>query len=231
MLKGENLSFRHGRHLPYLFKNLDIKLRANERLGLAGPSGVGKSTLGRVLAGYLKPETGRVLVDGEALSGLGRSPVQMLFQHPELAVNPRWKGKDILAEAGELQSGLLQRLAIDNRWLQRYPHELSGGELQRICLARALGPQTRYLICDEMTSMIDALTQAGIWKAVLAIAEQRGIGMAIISHDSTLLQKLCERVLACVKEDANTPFRLRKGFVGTPTLYQAHFPSAPRSVA
>jgi ABC-type dipeptide/oligopeptide/nickel transport system ATPase subunit len=99
-----------------------------------------------------------------------------------------------LSEAGKPSNELMQQLEIDDTWLSRFPHELSGGELQRVCLARALDPRTRYLLCDEMTSMLDALTQASIWKAVLDIAEARDIGLLVISHDNALLGRICQRI-------------------------------------
>lgn len=79
-------------------------------------------------------------------------------------------------------------------WLERYPCELSGGQLARICLVRALGPAVRYLIADEITTMLDALTQARIWKALVRYTADRGIGMLVISHDSALLGRLCHRI-------------------------------------
>ncbi|MCA1945809.1 MAG: ATP-binding cassette domain-containing protein, partial [Desulfovibrio sp.] len=133
-----------------------------------------------------------VLLDGQPLPR-GASPVQLLFQHPELAVNPRWTARQILEEAGPLEPRVLEQLAVDPAWLARHPHELSGGELQRLCLARALGPGTRYLLCDEMTSMLDALTQAAIWNTVLTIARTRELGLLVISHDQALLDRLCHR--------------------------------------
>jgi len=193
-LEGRGLSFRHGRTMPWLFEQLHITIRPGEVVGLTGPSGRGKSTLARVLAGYLPPAEGQVLLDGQPLPR-GASPVQLLFQHPELAVNPRWIARQILEEAGPLEPRVLEQLAVDPAWLARHPHELSGGELQRLCLARALGPGTRYLLCDEMTSMLDALTQAAIWNTVLAIARTRELGLLVISHDHVLLDRLCHRRL------------------------------------
>ena len=196
MLAGEDLAFRYGRRHGWLFRGLTIRIAPGERVGLPGPSGRGKSTLAKVLAGYLPAMHGEVSVDGKPHETGFSNPVQLLFQHPELAVNPRWRIRDILAEASEPSAGLLQQLEIDDTWLSRYPHELSGGELQRVCLARALDPRTRYLLCDEMTSMLDALTQASIWKAVLEIAEARGIGMLVIGHDHALLDRICQRKVA-----------------------------------
>ena len=88
----------------------------------------------------------------------------------------------------------MELLGIAPAWLDRHPHEISGGELQRLCLARALGPATRYLVCDEMTSMLDALTQARIWEAVLELARTRDLGLLVISHDAALLERVCTRI-------------------------------------
>ncbi len=194
MLVAKDLAFRYGRKQAWLFRDLNISVTSGERVGLPGPSGRGKSTLAKVLAGYFPVHNGDVNVDGKSQEKGTFNPVQLLFQHPELAVNPRWKIQDILSEAGKPPNELMQQLEIDDMWLSRFPHELSGGELQRVCLARALDPRTRYLLCDEMTSMLDALTQASIWKAVLDIAEARNIGLLVISHDNALLDRICQRI-------------------------------------
>jgi peptide/nickel transport system ATP-binding protein len=170
---------------------------------MPGPSGRGKSTLAKVLAGYLCPIKGSVVVDGCSLPKSGYCPVQLLFQHPEQAVNPRWKVGKILGEAEAPTPVLLKDLGIEAAWLERYPHELSGGELQRVCLARALGENTRYLLCDEMTSMLDALNQAHIWRIVLDVACDRGLGLLVISHDAPLLGRLCSRTLSCFADVAD----------------------------
>jgi ABC-type dipeptide/oligopeptide/nickel transport system ATPase subunit len=195
MLEANQIAFRYAADGPWLFQGLDLALKPGEIVGLPGPSGKGKSTLAKTLAGYMKPHQGSIRMDGQPLQQKAFNPVQLLFQHPELAVNPRWKIKKLLAEAAVPSSDLLTELSIDESWMERYPHELSGGELQRVCLARALHPKTRYLLCDEMTSMLDALTQAMIWKAVLNIAKKRNLGLLVISHDSALISSLCRRTL------------------------------------
>ncbi len=197
MLEARQISFRYSAKEPWLFRKLDLAIAPGEIVGVPGPSGMGKSTLAKVLAGFLKAHEGRVEIDGIPLKKKGFNPVQLIFQHPELAVNPRWKIKEILAEAGQLSPDLLAWLSIEVSWMERYPHELSGGELQRVCLARALDPRLKYLVCDEMTSMLDALTQAVIWKAVLGIAKERNLGLLVISHDSALISSLCHRSLKC----------------------------------
>lgn len=90
---------------------------------------------------------------------------------------------------------MLDDLGIQTNWLDRRPGELSGGELQRFCIARALGTGTRYVIADEMTTMLDAITQAQIWHTVMNIARQRNLGLLIISHDRKLLDRLCDRIV------------------------------------
>ncbi|MBU0681987.1 MAG: ATP-binding cassette domain-containing protein [Proteobacteria bacterium] len=197
MLEAQQLAFRYRDELPWIVNGIDLDIRPGEIVGLPGPSGRGKSTLAKVLGGYLLPERGSVRVDGAPLTRSGFCPVQLLFQHPELAVNPRWRIGEILGEAEAPPAALLDELGIESAWFERYPHELSGGELQRVCLARAICSKTRYLLCDEMTSMLDALTQAQIWRAILNIVKRRNLGLLVISHDTALIDRLCDRVVPC----------------------------------
>lgn len=171
-----------------------LQVRPGERVGLSGPSGCGKTTFGLVLAGYLPPLSGYVLVDGQPLPRRGHCPVQLVPQHPELAVNPRWKLREILAESAP-DERLARTLGVDPAWLDRYPVELSGGELQRVVLARALAAGTRYLVCDEISAMLDPLTQARIWSGLTEEAERRQVGLLVISHDPALLRAVCHRVV------------------------------------
>ena len=90
---------------------------------------------------------------------------------------------------------LLERLHIQTPWLRRYPLELSGGELQRLCIARALGPRTRYLLCDEITAMLDSITQAQIWNFLLEESRRRELGILVVSHNGALLRRLCNRIV------------------------------------
>ncbi len=138
---------------------------------------------------------GEVRVDGQPLPGRGYCPVQLIFQHPELAINPRWRMARVLTEGYEPPTELLAALHIEPGWLSRWPHELSGGELQRFAVARALGPQTRYLIADEMTTMLDANTQAQIWHVVLSYARKQTMGVLVIGHERPLLERICDRIL------------------------------------
>lgn len=193
-LEVKNISFGYGDG-PYLFEGVNLTVEQGEIVGLTAPSGYGKTTLCRILAGFEKPLEGSVTIDGAPVSSKGFHPVQLVFQHPEKAVNPRWKMEKVLNEGGKPDPGLLDLLGIEQEWMTRWPTELSGGELQRFCVARALNENTRFLIADEMTTMLDAITQAQIWHAVLEVAKKRGMGIIIVSHEETLIQRLCDRVI------------------------------------
>lgn len=195
-LRAENISFRYDRKSPWILKNVDLTLDAGERVALTGPSGCGKSTLSKILAGYLEPTEGQVLLDGKPLPTRGYSPVQLIYQHPEQAVNPRWKMERTLKECWEPDEELLKEMGIESEWLKHWPSELSGGELQRFCIARVLGPQTRFLVCDEITTMLDVITQAQIWELLLERASERDLGMAVVTHNMALAEKVCSRIVS-----------------------------------
>jgi len=195
MLKGDNLWFRYGSRQPWVVENRSLAVAPGEVLGLMAPSGYGKTTLGKLLAGYLSPAKGTVTVEGRSLPKRGYCPVQLASQNPELSVNPRWRVHKLLQEGYPPDPAYIEALGIHPGWLSRYPHELSGGELQRIAIARTLNPSTQYLIADEMTAMLDANTQALIWQTILSLVSKQQVGLVVISHDAPLLQKLCDRIL------------------------------------
>lgn len=193
-LEARNIGFRYSSG-PWVLRGVDITVNPGEVVGLTGPSGCGKTTLCRIIAGYELPGEGSVRLDGQPMAVSGYNPVQLVFQHPEKAVNTRWHMKDTVKEGWSPDEAILQSLGIEREWLSRWPNELSGGELQRFCVARALGPKTRYLIADEMTTMLDAITQAQIWHVVLDIARRRNLGVLVVSHEQSLINRLCTRVV------------------------------------
>ena len=195
-LEAENLSFSYENRGRRILNRLSLSVESGERVGLSAPSGFGKTTCCRILAGYERPDSGHVLVDGRPLSEYrGRLPVQMIWQHPEQSVNPRWKMRKVLAEGGALSPDLIRRLGIREEWLDRYPSELSGGELQRFCIARALGKGTGILLADEITTMLDMVTQSIIWHVLLEEAKKRDLGILVVSHSEGLLRQVCTRVI------------------------------------
>jgi len=193
-LEAENIGYRY-RTGQWILRDVNVGWESGEVLGLTGPSGCGKTTLARVLAGYHRPRRGRVRLNGAPLPREGYHPVQLVFQHPEKAINARWHLSSTVKEGYRPDAKQLACLGIEREWLRRWPHELSGGELQRFCIARALGPDTRFLIADEMTTMLDAITQVQICQELLAIVRQRNLGLMLVSHESSLLRRLCDRVI------------------------------------
>lgn len=191
----KNISFKYKDNTPLILKDLDLGLDSTERVALVGSSGCGKSTLAKIIAGYLKPDKGEVLLEGKKMKDNGYCPIQIIYQHPENAVNPRWKMKEILNEGWNPDKELLDEIGIEESWFNRWPSELSGGELQRFCIARALGPETKFLICDEISTMLDVITQAQIWNLLLKISKERKIGMLIVTHNIELAKRVSDRII------------------------------------
>ncbi len=193
-LEAKSVSFRYGKRQAWVLQNLNFCVEQGTCIGLSAPSGAGKSTLAMLLAGYLMPVEGAVLLNGKPLLPQGVCPVQLIYQHPEQAVNPRWRLRRVLEESGQVQEELLHALGIEQEWLERFPIELSGGELQRFCVARALMSNASFLICDEMSTMLDVITQAQIWQVVTGEAKKRNIGIVVITHNDYLAGRLCSKV-------------------------------------
>ena len=193
MLKANNISFSYHPSRLILDK-INLSIKPGEVVGVHGDSGIGKSTLAKIMAGYLKPDKGTISVDGKEYPLKARNPVQLISQHPEKAINPYWQMKQVLEESGQYSDEFLEELGISKEWMHRFPSQLSGGELQRFCLARAIAPQTKYLIADEMTTMLDAITQAQIWHTVLQLVQKQHLGVLVISHELSLMEKVCNRI-------------------------------------
>lgn len=201
-LEARDISFKYGEGTRQILNHVTLTVEAGEKVGIMAPSGYGKTTLCKILAGYEKPDQGEVLLDGIPIRAFrGYSPVQMVWQHPELSVNPKRRLRTVTAEGdwsfedtGE-RARIEAELGIRDEWKERFPVEVSGGELQRFCIARALGRRTKLLIADEMTTMLDLITQGQIWDFVLKELKRRDIGMIAVSHSPELLEKVCDRVV------------------------------------
>ncbi len=194
-LTGNDLGFYYHKN-EWLFRHVNIEISYGEILGISGYSGSGKTSLAKILSNYLQPIEGNLKVDGRRFPQKDFQPVQLIYQHAEKAVNPKWRMSDVLNESYRPDEQILARFGIKKEWMTRFPIELSGGELQRFCIVRALHPATKYIIADEMTTMLDAITQAEIWSELLSICKERQIGLAIISHEAALLARLCDRVVS-----------------------------------
>lgn len=198
-LEAKNVSFRYEPGLPWVLQTVSLKLERGARTALFAPSGYGKTTLAMLLAGYLQPTAGEVLLDGAPLPKTGVCPVQLICQHPEKAINPRWRLARVLEESGALSDPVLDAFGIERAWLTRYPRELSGGELQRFCVARALMSGAQYLICDEISTMLDVITQAQIWNTVLAEAEKRNMAILAVTHNRNLAERIADKIVDLAK--------------------------------
>lgn len=194
MLEVKNISFGYG-DTPIL-KDVSFKVDDGEIVGLMAPSGYGKSTLAKIIAGYLKQDAGEILLDGKPyVYKKGFAPIQLAYQHPEKSVNPRFKVKDILNEGYLVSDEMKETFGIEDYWLEKWPVELSGGELQRVCLARLLRSDVKVLIADETTASLDAISQVEIMHALKKQTRSTNLSLIVISHDACLLEQVSDRIL------------------------------------
>ncbi len=188
-------------------------ISAGERVGLVGESGSGKSSLARALLGLEPIAEGKLHFPGfgnETFTRRQRARfAQMVFQDPYHSLNPRRTIRQTLEEAllvrendgiaPETLAGkaaaLLESVHLDPTGLDRYPHGFSGGQRQRICIARALAPSPRLLVCDEAVSALDVTTQRSIIELLRELGERSGVALLFITHDLPLVETLCSRVL------------------------------------
>jgi peptide/nickel transport system ATP-binding protein len=194
-----------------VIRDLTLAVQAGETLGLAGPSGSGKSTLARVLSLLHQPFTGTVSLDGRQVTGYRhraprelRTRIGVVFQQPRLSIDPRMMlrraiGEPLAAAHTPDTPARVDQLAglvgLTADLLSRRAHEVSDGQLQRACLARALALTPDYLICDEMTTMLDASTTAALVAVIHDYQQRTNTGVLAISHDTVLLDRWADRTL------------------------------------
>ena len=194
---------------------VDIKIEEGETVALVGESGSGKSTLGKILLMLIKPDAGKVIFDGIELTKLKgrelrkiRTKMQLIPQHPDEALDPRWIIYDSIAEPLRIHKlvsskteeedriiELIRAVGLKEEHLERYPHELSGGELQRAIIARALTLNPKFIVCDEPTSMLDLSTQASISRLLMDLQRKFEMSYLFITHDLELAKVISDRIL------------------------------------
>ncbi|MCB1678721.1 MAG: ABC transporter ATP-binding protein [Halioglobus sp.] len=193
---------------------VSLAIARGETYALVGESGSGKSTLGRAILRLETLAGGRILFKGKAIEGLGRRAmlpwrreIQVIFQNPHSSMNPRMSVGDIIAEGmislgldltaqqrRERITALLQRVQLGAQFSQRYPHELSGGQLQRIAIARALAVDPQLIICDEPTSALDVSIRAEVLALLQELQREFGVSYLFITHDLSIVPGLAHHV-------------------------------------
>ena len=193
---------------------VSFELGRGETLGIVGESGCGKSSLARGILGLVPVASGHVVLDGRPLTGIDRNALrerrreaQMIFQDPLASLNPRMTVGEIIAEplrvfergldrAGRRARAeeIMERVGLGANLINRYPHEFSGGQCQRIGIARALILRPSLIICDEPVSALDVSIQAQIVNLLTDIQQELGLSLLFIAHDLSVVRHLCNRV-------------------------------------
>jgi peptide/nickel transport system ATP-binding protein/oligopeptide transport system ATP-binding protein len=202
-----------GGYKPAAVEQVTFHISKGEIYGLVGESGSGKSTIARLLMRLIDPESGRILLNGQDLTGMSqndllptRRQIQIVFQDSLAALSPRrsirqtllepleWHRMENPEERGKRLEAVLETVGMDNTCLSRFPHELSGGQRQRICLARALILEPQLVIADEALSALDVSVQARVIALMRSLRDEKGVAFLLISHDLAVIRQLADRV-------------------------------------
>lgn len=215
---------------------VSFELFAGETLGVVGESGCGKSTLARTIIGLIQADSGSIKFCDEEMVGaskkimrLKRKDIQMIFQDPLASLNPRMTVGDIIAEPlrtyypemkkpkvqNEVRA-IMKKVGLLSNQINRYPHEFSGGQCQRIGIARALILKPKIIICDEPVSALDVSIQAQVINLLQDVQEEMGLALIFIAHDLSVIKHIADRVLVMYLGNA-AELGLNKAVYGNPT--------------
>ncbi|ALD63260.1 hypothetical protein AFL94_04125 [Arthrobacter sp. LS16] len=222
-LRGVKMHYPVARAMPFgprktvkALDGVDLEIRQGETLGIIGESGCGKSTLARVLSGLEKPTEGQVLFEGQDINTLHgaeraqmRRNIQLIFQDPYASLNPRMTIEQILMEPFEIypdavpRSGrrakiaeLMELVGLNPDHLERYPHNFSGGQQQRIGIARGIALNPKVLICDEAVSALDVSVRAQVVNLLASLQQELGLSYVFIAHDLQIVRHISDTVAA-----------------------------------
>lgn len=211
LLEVKNIEFSYGRgklkiNNANILKNVSFSLNEGECLGLIGESGSGKSTLGRIILGLEKQQKGTITFNGVLNRDIWQKELNVVFQDYTTSVNPRFKVIDIIKETllekklnrEELEKKvieLLEQVGLNKDYLYRYPHELSGGQLQRVCIARAISQKPKFILLDEAISSLDVSVQVQVLDLLIELKEKYNLSYLFITHDLSAVTYICDKVM------------------------------------
>ena len=214
LLTVDRVTARYSSADQAALKDVSVEVERGKTVALVGESGSGKSTLARVITGLLPPEQGQVIYKGDILSAHLRDRekedlrrVQMIYQMPDVALNPRQRVRDVIGRPLEFYLGmrgkekatrvaeLLQQIELPVDFEERYPAQLSGGEKQRVCIARALAAEPDLIICDEVTSALDQLVAEGILELLQRLQNELGVSYLFITHDLATVKAIADDIV------------------------------------
>ena len=207
LIQAENIvkCFHEKKQRVLAVDHVSLHLDEGEILGIIGESGSGKSTILRLLSGIIQPDEGQVRLFGKSLDRNDRSRfqnIQMIFQDARASFDKQYTIEQSLNEVCKYLNPnalenrfLLQEVGLDSTFAKKYPYEMSGGECQRAAIARALACNPKVLLCDEITSALDVLTQEKICHLLTHLCNQHHISAIFVSHDLPLFSNLCDRVM------------------------------------
>jgi len=232
ILQVDDVTASYGGAINVL-EDIDLKIRRGRTVALVGESGSGKSTLARVITGLLPPKKGRVLYNEQELPPALKTrqreqlrQLQMIYQMPDTALNPKQKVSRIIGRPLQFYFGmgekkrearvleLLEKIELSEKYYDRYPSELSGGEKQRVCIARALAAEPDLIICDEVTSALDQLVAEGILRLLLDLQKELKVSYLFITHDLATVKAIADEIVVMlqgriveqgIKQDILTP--------------------------
>lgn len=216
LVSARDLRFRYASSGPWILDDVSISIESGASIGIVGESGSGKSTIVRLLSGLLSAQEGTVTADGRDVDAWSKQAPrelrrfsQLVFQSPRRSFDPRMRlGRAVseptralegrLPDRAELESWMA-RVGLPAELLDRYPHQLSGGQLQRVSLARAISIGPRVLYADEPTSSLDVSVQAQVLNLLMDLRAQLGLTLVTVSHDLAVVGRICERIVVISK--------------------------------